>query len=119
MPEMNFDKPTDLEIKLFSSMGISDTDMNIIHDLSKLAAEKAVESMKIVAGTAPDLRMIPVISLVGCLLCGHAAASIIEQQTDEALAKLDPEQRRMFDEIMKHKPSFKRQGVRDFDGNYR
>lgn len=79
--------------------------MQIIHDLSRHAAEKAAESIFTVAMTSPRLDMINVVSLTAALLLGQAAKDTTRlKQEDLAMMMLRGEL-----------PDVVEQAVRDFE----
>lgn len=104
---------------LLERLGITKEEREITRDLSRNAAEKALESIKTVARTAFDQRMSNVIMLSACLMVGEAAEKTIVMRMEQAVDRMPPDVRAKFDELFKEpEPQQKRQGVRDFDGNY-
>lgn len=105
---------------LLERLGVTKREREITRDLSRNAAEKALESIRVVAETAFDQRMTNVIMLSACLMVGEAAEKTILQRMEQAMDRMPPDVRAKFDEMFKDEPvvATKRQGVRDFDGNY-
>lgn len=107
---------------LFERIGVTKTDRLLTRDLSKNAAQKALESIRVVCETVPDQRMRNVIMLSACLMVGEAAEKTILQRLSSAMDGLPPDVREKFDEMFKDAPDAKPkpqpQRVRDFDGKW-
>lgn len=79
---MNF---TDAEAATLEKMGISRSDMLLVGDLAKKAAENAIDSIEIVANLAPNPRLRGVIILMASLMVGDSAKSLIAERVTSAL----------------------------------
>jgi hypothetical protein len=108
-----------IEVQLFRTMGIDETQQRIIHDLAFRGAEQAIDSAKIVAKTAPEQWMVYPVLLVSLLLCSHAVNAEIKDHCERQLSHLDPKTRAAFEEIVRATRESSKVTVRDFDGNYR
>jgi hypothetical protein len=95
MPEtqtkLNISKEmTPLEYHMLKKLGLSEEQMHIVHDLARHAAEKASESVFIVAMTAPEIDMINLVSVTACMLLGHTAQQVANKDAKELARLLMP-----------------------------
>lgn len=111
----------DIELSaLFERLGVTKEDRLLSRDLIKNAAQKALDSIRVVAATVHDQRMQNVIMLSACLTVGEAAEKTILQRLSSSMDRLPPDVRAKFEEMFKDdSPKPKPRAVRDFDGNYR